>query len=226
MRAFARGLALAAVVTAMGGAAQAGTIIQATGATANVATRDGASLSSLFDQTGLSVGYTSGVTDFDSYIASGPTHNSVLSPNGWATENNVTAAFVTFDLGSSMTVESMALWNRSTAPFFIQGVKDFELRACPDSTCTSTTLLGSFTALNTVGASDNAVGAQVFAFAATTAQYLRMDMLNTHGSIVLSAGEVAFERFAAVTETPEPASALLLAGGLLALGARRRYRAG
>lgn len=225
MRALARGLALAAVVTAMGGAAQAGTIVQATGATANVATRALTSLSSLIDQTGLSAGYTSGVTDFDSYIASGPTHNSALGSNGWATQNNVTAAFVTFDLGSSMTVESMAFWNRKHDAG-IQGVKDFELRACPDSTCTSTTLLGGFTALNTLGANDSAVGAQVFAFAATMAQYLRMDMLNTHGATVLSAGEVAFERSAAVTATPEPASALLLAGGLLALGARRRYRAG
>jgi hypothetical protein len=210
----------ATALAAVAAPAQAGKIVQPTGATTNVGTHPAFSLSNLFNQSGLSAGYTAGVTEFDTYIASNPTHSS-LQTTVWVPLNNVTTGNVTFNLGASVAIESMAFWNRNNSS---QGVRDFQLLACPDSACTSTTLVGNFTALANLGANDGAVEAQVFAFAATTTQYLRMDMLNTYGSPVLSAGEVVFEQ--AVFETPEPASALLLAGGLLALTARRRYGAG
>jgi len=53
----------------------------------------------LINQSGLSAGYTSVVTDFDSFFASSPTHKAIVASKIWATPDDITMATIDFSLG-------------------------------------------------------------------------------------------------------------------------------
>lgn len=75
------------ILGALPAAAQAGTILQAAGVGTNLTTHAG-SPNNVINQSGLSTGYTSGLTDFDAYIAGSPAHNSNdVVHNAWETSN-------------------------------------------------------------------------------------------------------------------------------------------
>src|SRR5262245_6199090 len=89
--------------------ARAGVILQP----ASVSTDMGTGLGSpnrVINQSGLSAGYTSGVTDFDTYIARKPTHNSSDGRNIWGSDFSNTGNF-DFDLGGTYAIGAFALWN-------------------------------------------------------------------------------------------------------------------
>ena len=80
---FAAAVAISALAA---GAAHAGPgfIIAPTAATVDTSGPGNGSILNTFDKSGLSTGYTAGVTNFDDYIASGPTHTlpaASWSPN-------------------------------------------------------------------------------------------------------------------------------------------------
>lgn len=92
-------------------------------------------LSSGLDQSGLSAGYTSGVTDFDSYVASNPSHvHSGL--NTHFLSNGVTSGNIDFDLGDMFAVERVAIWNWSTSQGGV-GLRQVEVFTSSDSAFTS-----------------------------------------------------------------------------------------
>ena len=76
-----------------------------------------------FDQSGLSISYTSGVDDFDAYLALGPTHSYVAIDNEWFTpqESAFTvqdATVVRLPRGNMPAVRILAT---ADATFHIQG---------------------------------------------------------------------------------------------------------
>ncbi len=214
-----RQVLIASCLACWAAASQAGAILAPTSVSANVPTRSGDfSLGALFDQSGLSSGYTSGATDFDTYIASGPTHDNISSTH-WATNNATTAARLIFDLGGAQSIDAFSLWNRG---FSTQGVRDFALSSCTDATCASSSLLGSYTATAVLG-SLNATLPEVFSFASTTTSYVLMDVRNIYGTCCVSFGEVAFRD--SDSPVPAPATLALFGLGLAVVGFRRRRRA-
>jgi hypothetical protein len=159
------------------------------------------------------------VTDFDSYIASGPTHNALGGATVW-TSLPLTTGNLDFTLGATYTVESFALWNVTQGSGNTAAVQGFNLLAGNDPSFAGATVLGSYTAGN-IGLS-NAAPAQVFTFAPTSASYIRMQITSNYGGVRTSIGEGAFE----VAAVPEPASALLFGVGAIGLaGLRWRRRA-
>src|SRR5436190_10053965 len=86
-----------------------GPILQPISAFATTST-DGGDISHVRDQSGLSSVYTSGVTNFDAYIATNPTHNSSNESTIWI-GFRPSGTHVDFDLGGLHAIESMALWN-------------------------------------------------------------------------------------------------------------------
>jgi hypothetical protein len=157
-------LALLAAVPAV---ASAQAIVRPTSAVINGGGPGVGSIADTFNGAGLSTNFVGGVTDFDAYLASNPTHGAAFTTE-WFTEQGVTSATVTYDLGAVLGIDRFALWNEDAA-----GVALFNLLGSTNGTTFTTILSG-------VSPADNPVGsypAQVFGFAAVDARYVRFEAL-------------------------------------------------
>jgi hypothetical protein len=173
----------------------------------------------LSNQSGLSAAYTSGVTDFDSYVAN-TTHDSSFSTNVWVQHEG---GSLIFDLGGAFDISGLALWNRGQA-VNQQGIRDFALYSCADAACTTGQLIGTFVALNDLGM-DTSVAAQTFVFSEVNTTFMKLDVLSNYNTEynIATLGEVVFREAAEGAAVPEPASAALVLFALGALaGVRRR----
>lgn len=175
----------AALFTIAPDAQAIGVIRGSTATTALTGIGGGTNVSNITDQSGLSAAYTSGVTDFDSYLST-TTHNSGSLSNVWGFVG--TSGVITFNLGASYTLDALALW--PLAPTSLAAIRGFNLYADTDAdTGNLGTLLGNF---NAVAASSNPTAAQVFNFSATPTQFIQMEITNRNGTST-GLGEVAFE---------------------------------
>lgn len=77
------------------------------------------SIENTINQSGLSSGYDSGVTDFDTYLASEPEHTSDANGNEWFSENfganSVAGLTVTYGFSALTSINGFALWNEDFA---------------------------------------------------------------------------------------------------------------
>jgi hypothetical protein len=194
----------AALFTLAPNAQAAGSIIGST-ATTNMGTTTG-SISNIINQSGLSASYTSGVTNFDSYVST--TTTAGLSSNNVWQSSSVTG-FVTFDLGASYNIDALALW--PVRAVNANAVRNFSLYADTDSS-TLGTLLGNFSPVPAVG-TDAAIQAQVFNFASTDTRYIQMNILTNAGGTLSGLQEVAFREGA--TPVPWETDALSVIGATL-----------
>ena len=200
-------------------AAHGGAIFSATSAVINSGGPGFGSIGNTFDQSGLSTGYTSNVTDFNTYLAGNPTHTLVFLGFEWFSNRGTNSASVTYNFGSVRSFDALALWNDEAS-----GIGLLNLLTSNDGI--------NFAALATGLAptdhpSGSNYGADVFAFSATSAQYVRFDMsLCPQAPSTFTAcaiGEVAF-REATGNSVPEPGSWALIGLGLACLTVARRRK--
>lgn len=195
-------------------AALAGPVIGAAAATASSSTT--ALPDHTIEQSGLSLGYTPGVTDFDAYLAAGPTH-APLGPVAWTSATGDTAPYLRFDLGSVQSIDALALW---VGDLFAPVQADLSVSL---DDLSYTALLDNQALLP--GEPLGPVAAQVLDFgAAAMARYVRLDFVCAVTATGLQnpcgIGEVAFR--SAAQAVPAPATAALVLLPLALLAARPR----
>lgn len=172
-------------------------------------------LSDTFNQSGLSVGYTAGVTDFDAYMGGSPVHTYIFAGYEWFGPIGTYPGLIVFDLGASYMVDRVALWNEESGGIAELGLFTANLFDLSDS------MAGGLHFPTDHTTASATYGADVFALAggARMARYLGFEISGPNlppefDSVAI--GEVA------VSVVPEPASVAFLAAGVAALALRKR----
>ena len=167
------------------------------------------------NQSGLSTGYVSGVTDFNTYLAGNPTH-AIAAPNTWFSAQLNTTGNFDMGLGGLFGIQSMALWNESQGVG--QGIQRFNLFADTQASFATAVLLGTFSAVEGI------TTAEVFNFAPTSASHVRVQVLSNHGNPNFT-GAMEFAFNSAPIDVAEPGTLGILSLGLVGLGFARRKKA-
>lgn len=171
----------------------------------------------ILDQSGLSATYVSGVTDFDSFVASTTASFNTQAQLGGA---GPPLSYFEFDFGSSVAIDAIAVWNQwgsaslNTLNIETSAVADFSVSQ----------LFGVFTMSIFNGA--NPIAADVFTFDSSMFRYLRVNNLTNAGwGSATRVNEFAFRQADAEVPVPEPTTVALLGIGLVGLaGAEVRRR--
>ncbi len=202
----------------------AGVIIDPTAVTSNVADSGSSyAIINTINQSGLSTGYTSGVTNFDTYLASGPTHTFIAAGFEWFAALGVHSATLIYDLGALYNVDRLAVWNEESS-----GIASMTVLACSDAACSTTSSMGSTSSLTNWSSSVTSYTADVVSLTTRNTRYIELMVTGPQSGSTydaVSMGEIAFD---SVTSTvPEPGSLGLVSaglGGLLFLLRKRSQR--
>lgn len=211
---------VAAALLASAAQAGPGFIIAPVSATVDTNGPGFGSITNTFDQSGLSAGYTAGVTNFDDYIASAPSHTTTFNGFEFFANSGTNSLQVTYDFGAATVINALALWNEEAS-----GIASLNLLTSNDGINFTSLVSGLSPTNNTVD-----YFADVFAFGAVSARYVRFSASGCPQSGIgafpgCAIGEVAFRTGTlAAPGVPEPASwAMMIAGfGLVGAAMRRR----
>lgn len=217
-----RSFTMASLAVALAGPALGQTIIAPTSGVINSGGPGLGTLTETFNQAGLSTGYTPGVTNFDAYLASNPTHTTTFSGFEWFSNQFTTSAQVTYNFGGAFVIDRLALWNEEAA-----GIGTLNLSSSLDGITFAS--LGTFAPTNNIGG--GSYRADVFGFAATSAQFVRFTMSNCpqdepFATSSCSIGEVAFRTASLAGAVPEPSTWAMLILGFGTVGGAMRRRSG
>lgn len=170
----------------------------------------GYDIANTLDHSGLFTDFTSGITDFDVYLATNPIHSSILTHEWFS---NAPTAAVTYDLGAIVLINVLALWNEE-----FSGIGAFDFSVSTNNVDFAVVLAGAMPVDSPAGLN---YGAERFDFGIQSARYVRMELSGcpqpdgNPNFDVCGIGEVAFR------QVPEPATVALLALGLAGFGWRR-----
>jgi len=213
------GVATCVALTSAAHAALPGSILSPVGVLTNTLGNAGVGDDlHMIDQSGLSSGFTSGITDFNSYLAGNPTHTTIYFGYEWFPSfsfdgSQLPGVFV-FDLGSVYSIDAMAIWNEESG-----GVKDIML-SIPSGPVLGLYTVASDAAYLSVGS----YPAQVLTFGPIATQFIELTMYDYYGTYYPSPsiGELAFR----LTAIPEPSTyaAVLGLGSLLGVGFLKRTK--
>lgn len=150
------------------------------------------SIGDTFNHSSLAPDYTSGVTDFDAYLALNPQHSEVFPDFEWFSELGTSTAQVTYDLGSEMVIDALALWNEESS-----GIGTLDLYYSTDNVNFFALSLGLLPTDNAI--TGGTYGADQFFFAPTSLRYVQFRMSDcpqpdgdTPPFMACAIGEVAF----------------------------------
>jgi hypothetical protein len=171
------------------------------------------------DQSGLTIGYVSGVTDFNTYIGLSPTHVGSNSPENFAASPTTVPQNVDYDFGATYPVVKMAFWNY---PFNTLGpVTSLDVFTANNAGFAGAFFAGSFFPADDAASDVNQV--QVFDLADSNARYVRLRITGQATIEAIGYSEVAF------AVIPEPFTVGYIAVAVVTLfgtAGRTRRRSG
>ena len=172
------------------------------------------------DQSGLSSFFTSGVTDFDAYIGTNPTHTATYPDptNFWISAAEAPGNSIDFDLGSVATITRFALWQQNRFPD--QQPIVFSISTSSVADFSTITNLGDFAVAATSVPFPDPVAAQVFTLGSSSGRYVRLTVESINASTFSDIGELAFGVDSA--PVPEPSMFILFGTSVIGLAALRR----
>jgi len=207
-------VAVCLILSVFSATAQAATIVGAISATATSEFGGDFDIGNTIDQSGLSIGFTSGVTDFDTYIGLNPIHTFVAIDNEWFTALNVLAATIVYDLGAIFSIDRIAIWNDE-----FSGVGMVDVFVSTDNVLYTNAVNGL---MPTNHDPDTDYPADVFGLGGVqSARYVRLEVSGCPQEPLSQGpycglGEVAF------SAVPEPNTFALATLGLVGFGLRGR----
>jgi len=142
------------------------------------------------------------------------THTNSPFTTMWISTLGNNTGTITFDLGGSYSIKTMALWNYNfigAGTTLRRGVESFELDFSTDGS-SFTSLLTSQTATR---ANNGAEPSQLYDLGGVTATHIRMSVVSNFGGRYTGLSEVAFA-------TPEPGTASMLLFAIAPMAFRRR----
>ncbi len=205
-----------------GGLAADGGIVLAPTAVVSNTMGNSDQLNRAYNQAHLSHTYSSAVTDFNTSIAQGVTHNSVSGSSRWRSSNDTTTGNVDFDLGARYRIEQLVMWDGGFLN--LEDVNSLTLLISDVTNFATSTTLGTITLGNPgVLILDSARTHQLFDLTDASGRYVRFQINSNRGASRTTLAEFAFDAVA----VPEASSLaqvglMMLLGGLLP-GRRRRH---
>jgi hypothetical protein len=194
-----------------GNAGAVGLIFSPTGATVNSGGTSIGNIQDTYNHVGLTTGFTSGATDFDTAVSQNK-HSKTTGE--WFSGSLSGNATITYNLGSVLKIDRLALWNED-----LTGIGKLNLAYSTDNINFSSLATGLTPTNNPIRPVLGTYAADVFAFAAKDAQYVRFDASQCPPQIlgggVCSIGEVAFSG-TNPQQVPEPSG--MVGTSLLAVG--------
>ena len=168
-------------------------------------------LDNIINQSSLSSSYISGVTDFA--VGSSAT-SGLLSGSGFDAVESYGPIQFSFDLGTSLTIDALAIWNTNS----VGAISQIEIWSDNDMDWSNgaTSMLVGSSALTTSSSSD------IFSFSAIDSQFFHINALSSLAPPdYYGLNEVAFSE---VVNVPEPSILFLMGAGLAGLGFARRRK--
>ena len=153
-------------------------------------------IGNVFDQSGLSANYVSGVTEFDTFLA-----DHLPAVNSLTYGSTIDPSFpgnIDFDLGNLYTISKVGLWNM----WFNRGIEEFTVFTDDNPAFSSASNVGTFTAATQLA--PDPYPKQVFDVTDSNGRYVRFRVESSHFSITLNFGEIAMET--SVNPVPEPST--------------------
>lgn len=198
---------------------------QAAGVTTNMGTNSttapGTNINNTISQVQLSpIGYVSGVTDLDTFLAANPVDFSSSASNFWVSADGTTTGNVDFDLGAVRAVGAFVLWNFHSAG--THAVRDFTLIGATDAAFSNASTILTVTSAAQVGTSPN-IGFTRYNFSIGAYSHIRLMITANYGQTFTGFAEAAFGD---VVGAPEPSTTVLGLGIVAAtwVGFRVRRR--
>lgn len=175
------------------------------------------------DQSGLNQNFVSGITDWDSYFSTNPSHTWTASVyEWWGKADSGLSGTIIFDLGDIYYLDKFAIWNEESS-----GISYLNVSTSADGIL-YLPAGNNFMPTNNPSNPLADYTANIFNLTISTSRYIMLEITGT-GDLeynTASMGEIAFST-TDVAPVPEPSTALLLGIGLIgsALAGRRMRKA-